>query len=391
MRKKFVILVMVFVLLLIFIAFTAISLIQNIELNKNTIKALKFIQNNRERLTEVLPNQTHESLLDRFFIVDLDKNGNITHILLEYSDFITEDYALHIIEAAINSPTQTGYIDNYEYLKNNTNTEIIFLDRSLLKNVNRITINISFIVVTIVFFSVLIIVALASSIAVKPFVENSEEQKKFITNVSHELKTPLAIISANMDVLELTLGENEWLDSTKNQVTRLNEMIKELMTMSKLSEGDRIKHNLRTFNLSVLLHESIATFKELANAKGHTITYTIQDSVMYTGNADYIERVVAILIDNAIKYTPDSEAIIIELTVNRNKKIITVKNKCDNLEKDDLKRMFQRFYRKDKARTQKNSGYGIGLSLADTIVKAHGGKIHASMDKESLLTFTVIL
>ena len=216
-----------------------------------------------------------------------------------------------------------------------------------------------------------------------------ESQKQFITNAGHELKTPVAVILANMDVLEMTDGEeNEWIKSTKNQAKRLETLIKSLLNLAKVEEGD-VKLEYSEFSITQIIKEEISEFKSLAQNK--KMVFDDNKEVMMCADMSSITQLITILIDNAVKYTPDGGTIQIEAEkIGKNTKI-QIMNHCDNIASIDTSKLFERFYREDKARTQGKSGYGIGLSMAKSIVELHHGKIEASKTKNGMLSFTIVI
>ena len=235
---------------------------------------------------------------------------------------------------------------------------------------------------------VLIIISILSKKVLTPLIKNIESQKQFITNAGHELKTPLAVILANVDVMEMNYGEDdEWLKSTKKQAKRMESLIKSLLNLAKVEEGDL---NLKFSEISItkVLKEEINEFKSLAQNKN--FVFADNEEIIIKADYNSILQLVTIFLDNAIKYTPDNGTIkIVTLKQGKNVKIQFM-NDCDNPKKIDTKKLFERFYREDKARTQKE-GYGIGLSIAKSIVELHKGRINAEITKDGMICFTIII
>lgn len=236
----------------------------------------------------------------------------------------------------------------------------------------------------------MVLVRIFSVIAIRPFVENIQYQKRFITDASHELKTPLAIISANTEVLELTQGSNEWTESIKHQTVRMNELIKRLLLLAKFSEQGR-NVTLVDFSLTDAAKESVDTFSTLAEAKGKTLNANIADGVTYRGDETGIRQLMSILLDNAVKYADDGGNICFTLTKQGKGAKIEVKNDCKDVDEKSLSHLFERFYRADESRARETGGYGIGLSIAQAIVENHKGKISVKSPDKKSVVFTVNL
>ena len=223
--------------------------------------------------------------------------------------------------------------------------------------------------------------------AIRPAVESLKKQKQFITDAGHEIKTPLSIIAANADVLELSAGGSEWLDSIRHQVKRLDGLAADLLTLSKLEEEDR-RAAYRTFSLSEAAAETAEPFAIPAAAKGKTLECRIQPGIVYCGDEAAIRRLISILLDNAVKYAAEGGTILLTLAAAGKNVRLEVTNPCDQLPQGDLDRLFDRFYRPEASRSRETGGTGIGLSIARAVVQAHGGKITADRPQEGVIRFT---
>ena len=232
------------------------------------------------------------------------------------------------------------------------------------------------------------LVVLFSRRAITPYLKNMEAQKQFITNASHELKTPLTAISTSADVLALEYDEDEWVHNIQTQAGRLSKLITNLVTLSRLDEEDPFP--VRTeFSLSDALWEISEPFVSLVQAKGKTYTQDIADGLSVTGDRTAIQQMVSILLDNALKYSPDGGSISLTAQRSGKKAEITVSNTVDAAQ-TDTSRLFDRFYRADESHSNTVSGTGIGLSIAKATVDAHGGRISAKQTGNTI-TFQVTL
>lgn len=230
---------------------------------------------------------------------------------------------------------------------------------------------------------VLILVIFCSRKAIRPVIESMEKQKQFITDAGHELKTPIAIISANTEVIEMCGGESEWTESIHHQIERLNSLVTQLLTLAKMEEGGG-ELELKIWNASETIVDAVTSFEAPAVTKQIALQSDIAEEVHMEGDAARIHQLVSLLVDNAVKYTPKGGKIHICWRKNGKKAEFSVQNTCDTLPEGDLNRLFDRFYRADASRARESGGYGIGLSVAAAIVKAHKGKITAERTRDGI-------
>ena len=239
-------------------------------------------------------------------------------------------------------------------------------------------------------FFMLILISLLSGRAVRPIVENMEKQKRFITDAGHEIKTPLAIIMANTDALELHQGETKWSRNIRGQTERLSGLMQNLLTLSRMDEGTA-GTLMSECSLSEMTRDAVAQFREPAENRGISVLCDIAENVTVTGDKVRLLQLLTILLDNAVKYaegvTPE-----IRVSVSRQERtaVLRISNTCFLGQDEDPGKWFERFYRGDSARTQKSGGYGIGLSAASAIVRLHKGFVKAEYE-DGRVVFTVVL
>lgn len=327
----------------------------------------------------------------RFFSVHLAENGTVERINQNYIASISEADAEAYADNVLAHGKTHGYENGYRYLVSSEGgkTAVLFLnsERELqaMKSLLWITLAIAGLCLVVVFG----LVVLFSRRAITPYLKNMEAQKQFITNASHELKTPLTAISTSADVLAMEHDGDEWVHNIQVQSGRLAKLITNLVTLSRLDEEDPFP--VRTeFSLSDALWEIREPFVSLLQAKGKTYTQDIADGLTVTGDRAAIQQMVSILLDNALKYSPDGGSI--SLTARRSgKKVeIAVSNTVDGTQCTDVGRLFDRFYRADESHSNTVSGTGIGLSIAKATAEAHGGKISAKQTG-NMITFQVLL
>ena len=240
------------------------------------------------------------------------------------------------------------------------------------------------------FIFFVLVVSGFSNFAIRPYIKNYENQKRFITNAGHELKTPLAIISANTELQELMTGENEWTESTKDQVKRLSNLINQMVVLARLEEQPDV--NLVDVNFSEVVKKVAGNFKSVIEKAGKKYEIKLQEDIHVNATEDELYELVSILIDNACKYCDEDGQIFVTLTkAKRGKRArLTVANSYADGKNVDYSRFFDRFYREDESHNQKQPGYGIGLSMAESLVRIFKGRIWVSY-KKGLIGFTVLL
>ena len=238
---------------------------------------------------------------------------------------------------------------------------------------------------------VLILMILLSKHIVRPFSENYEKQKRFITDAGHEIKTPITIINADTEVLEMDTGPNEWIDDIRVQTERLSHLTKDLIYLARIEEGEN-QTQMIEFPLSELISETAVSFQAPARKDPKTFTIQIEPLLSLYGDEENIRKLVSILLDNALKYSDENGRI--QLTLEKKGKHVqlTVSNTTqDKLNKEQLTHLFDRFYRMDASRNSETGGYGIGLSIAQAVVQMHKGTISVTAVGEHKIQFTVLL
>ncbi len=310
----------------------------------------------------------------RYFTV-VYENGiaqtNLTHIAS-----VNEEEAVSMADIVKLGQDETGYYHGYRYRISNNGNLIVFLDDyDNIEGQRQVMILLFFISIFFIVMITLVFRFLSKRI-VKPFEENAKMQKQFVTDASHELKTPLAIISANAEVLAYKDGENEWINNITSQVTRVSELVNELLILNRLEEVEEIT-DIEPVNLSEKTNAVADSFVEIFNSKNASLVREIQPGVVLNGNPGQLERLLSVLIENASKYVSGNGEVKISLKKEIRFTRLTVFNTCE-IDKDaDYTQLFDRFYRPDGSRNSKTGGHGVGLSIAKRIVTLHNGSIEA--------------
>ena len=323
-----------------------------------------------------------------FSIAKIDENKNV---IRSYRDDVLikgKDDLQKLVTDAVNESSTSGYVGTYRYLKVNNdagNLVLLLNTQRDLDSFHAFMRN-SIIVSSIVILSVFILLVLISKKVIAPIQQSYQKQKQFITDASHELKTPLAIIRSNTDVLELENGDSKWTKNIQNQVDRLTSLVNSLVVFSRMEEKDTAEKV--KFNLSESLHARIDDFEELASFQKKHITADIDNNIYYRGEKQAIVQLMDILLENAIKYATKETNI--NVTLKKNKKYATMKiSNQANVKKGDLRKVFDRFYRLDESRNSTIKGYGIGLSMAKLITEKHKEVIKAYAPEDGIFKIEV--
>lgn len=328
------------------------------------------------------PELPYES---RYFWVLLNDSGDVISTDTGKIAAIDTKTANAFAQEILSLGSSSGFKNEYRYIvsKESNQTRVIFLDCRRGLDSFWTTLWISVLVSIGGMLCVLALMLILSRRIIKPISDSYEKQKRFITDAGHELKTPLAIIEADVSVLEMDLEENEWLSDIRQQKDRLLSLTNDLIFLSKLEEEEN-KLSMADFSLSDALAECVHSFDTLAKANGKAIRTSISPMINYTGEEKSIRQLFNILTDNAIKHSSEKSDIEIILQTQGKNIILEVNNKADGLTAQDTKNMFERFYRADKSRSTETGGYGIGLSVAKAVVLAHKGKINAELKGDIL-------
>lgn len=328
----------------------------------------------------------------RFFYVRFAENGEVQTVNTEHLETISVETAKELAYKAMEKDKELAYINrSFKYIvdKGEDNSTTVYF-MNVTNEVNSVSyiLKYSFIIGLAVYALLFIIVILVSPVAVRPIVENTVRQKQFITDAGHELKTPLAIISANAEVLEMMNGENEWITSIKHQTDRLSELIKNLLVLSKAEEKSQVE-SFAEVSISDIVSATVASFSTLAYRNGKRLFAEVQPTLTIWGNEKSIADLTNILLDNAVKYAPQGSKVELNLYKKGRQVILETSNYLADSTVVDTERMFDRFYRSEKSRSRQTGGYGIGLSIAGAIVKAHKANISAETN-DGKITFTVV-
>ena len=322
----------------------------------------------------------------RYFTVLFSSDGSLIQVNTSRIVAVDQTEAVSMAKSVLGN--EKGFVGDFRYfVKAGEGTvRLIFLDCGRKLDSCRRFLLASVGISLAGFLVVFLLIAVFSKRIIRPVSESYEKQKRFITDAGHELKTPLTIISADADVLAMDLGENEWLEDIRKQVERLTVLTKGLVTLSRMEEAGETMPMI-VFPFSDVVSEAAASFQAPAQTQKKPLALSIQPMLSLKGNEKAIEQLVGILLDNALKYSPEGSTIYLSAFKQGKTVVLAVTNETlAPITKEELPLLFERFYRMDPSRSSQTSGYGIGLSLAKAIVTAHSGKLQAQSKEKSSLT-----
>lgn len=391
-KRKLIIVIMTAVAVVLTIIFVAMNVMNYLHMAKSADDMLVLIAENngtipeypqidipKERLPEQLSRES--AYQTRYFIVQYDKQDSVIDINLSHIASISYEDAEKYAAEVSKRDSIAGYRGIYRYRIQPTDFGriVIFLDCSMAMQTTTSMIFTSCGIALVSLLAIFLVIFIFSSRFIRPMVESVEKQKRFVTDAGHELKTPLAIINANVEVMELVDGSNEWLESIKNQVSRMDGLVKSMLRLARMEEGT-IDSVAAVFDLSKVFNDITESFKVVAQQKNRNLRIHTQQNIKMSGDEEAIRNLISILVDNAIKYCSNDGKIETKLSLEGKNIKIRIRNTTDVKSNENLQRLFDRFYRPDDSRSRESGGFGIGLSMAKNIVEAHHGKITAQRD-----------
>ena len=334
-----------------------------------------------------------EAMFDsRYFTVTMNENGTAVEINTGRISAIASEDAEMYADTIYRRNLTKGVVDTYRFRAEQRGpyTVYFFLECSRELTTFYSFLTISALAALIGLAVVTALIVICSKMAIAPVAESYDKQKRFITDASHELKTPLAVINAANEVTELESGETEWTKSIHKQISRLTSLTEKLVMLSRMDE-ENYKPNIAPFNLSDAVRETADSFAPVAQYKGKNFTVQIEDGIAYEGDENALRQLVSLLVDNAMKYSDDGGDIRVSLRKAGRSPELKVENTTSGIQKGDQSILFERFYRADASRNSATGGHGIGLSVAKAIVTAHKGRITAVSPDGVRIVFTAIL
>ncbi len=410
LRRKFIIISMLSFFLVISFTGGMIALASQWTLRMQAGYALELILENGGTLPEPTSDNERVGVTDgfegltsefvygaRYFSVVLDKSGKPTNVEVGHMRSVGEkravEYAREAVEAYDKQLTtkllNLGMADTYFYkvkMFEDGSKLVAFLDCSFQMQVNRGVMWNTVFICVVGLAGCFLLVLLLSSSAVRPEIENARKQKQFITNASHELKTPLAVIRANTEVIEMLQGESEWTQSTMSQVDRMDGLVQNLVMIARAEERED-RAQMGDIDVTRVVSDSVEPFRALAQQEHKELVCELEEKVHMVADASAIQQLCTLLVDNAFKYCDPAGKVVVEVSSPRKGRVtLTVSNSFADGKDMHYERFFERFYRDDEAHSDEG-GYGIGLSVAESICERYRGSIKASW-KLGMVVFT---
>ena len=411
LRRKFVITNMVFVTAVILAALITMCVSNYRRYYSDSMRAIEqTLSRNLEDLKPAIdfskatgkrPQRPEDGGIGRIsvFTVILDVTSNTVSAVNDSGIQIDTDTAQTAADAALSSGKASGTIQDmalrFKIEKTDSETKIVFADITYEKDNMQSLLMLSVLIFVLVLLTSFFISVYLSRRALSPVQEAWDKQHQFVADASHELKTPLTVILANLDILkshpENTIAEEKrWLDNTEEEAVRMKDLLQDLLFLAKEDAAAAPPAPHTPLNFSQVVWECILPFESVAYEQNTTMTEDIKDNTFVSGNEKQLKQLLMILLDNACKYAKNGE-ILITLEQKHEKAVLRVKNTGPLIPKEDLEHIFERFYRASKSRSRETGGYGLGLSIAQSIIHNHKGSIKASSTTQEGTVFTVSL
>ena len=398
LKFKFISTIMILITSIIVLIFTTLY----ISMSKNG--EYRLYSDLSESLNSIKINPNGEIITripkgHNYIIAILDKKNN--KMVYNSSSDIGEEEVKNMIQEALKKKKDRGFIksnnkNNYAYIWKTTpmGIEIAFNDSTFHVETMRELI-ISSIIVGLISLVVLFFISkYIANKAVKPVEEAYESQKRFIGDASHELKTPLAIINTNMDLLisnedDTIKNQKKWINYIRFQTDRMSKLINDMLYLAKADNNDKLGV-ISEFNISDAINNQLLSFEAIIYENNLSLSCDIEENIMYLGDKDSITQLAGILIDNAIKHSFEHTEIKVSMHKEKENIIFSVTNKGEEIQQEHIEKIFDRFYRVDSSRESSKGSFGLGLSIAKAIVNKHKGEITVK-SKNNITIFRVVL
>lgn len=333
----------------------------------------------------------------RVFSISYDENKDVTSMIYHENSVITESdieqLGAKALEKYEKDHSDKGLISSrylYRIRHRDNSMDIYFLDYTVERSMTNRLFQLCLFVGLIGILVLFILVWFLSGWIIKPVENAFEKQKAFIADASHELKTPLTIITTNAEILSNLPGGQKWIGNILEQTSRMNHLIRDLLDLARL-DNTQLQTAFSEFDLSHAVSASALSFESIAFESRKKYVMEIGEHLSFRGDEQQIRQLVTILLDNAFKYSEEKGCVSIKLSGKGEKRILTVHNTGKGISAEDQKHIFERFYRSDSSRSRETGGYGLGLSIAAGIVETHKGQIRVKSDESTYTQITVTL
>ena len=389
LKLKFILINMSLLTVVFISIFGTLYFMTNESMNRETNGSLNalMIDNHKSR-----PNTSN-------IIVDVDDNGNIVKKFISFNLNVDTDDLQNAINKILNNKNDSSKIninkEPYVYLKrtSSTTTKIVFLNISYQENFKLSLLKIFISVGSISLIALLTISLYLTNKSIKPIKDVFYKQKQFIADASHELKTPLTIIKTNTSLVlsnpeDTVKNQRKWINYINLQTDRMSELVNEMLSLAKLDTEENTLL-ISSINISKIIESMILQFDTIIYENGINLYTKIDNDIFITGDKESIKKLFSIIMDNAIKHTNDNGSIHVNLVLDKNTVKLSIKNTGKGISSEHIEKIFERFYRVDSSRVRETGGYGLGLSIAKSIVEQHKGNIYAKSTVDKDTTFFV--
>ena len=326
---------------------------------------------------------------EHYFLIAFNSDNTIYKQDFNHIFSLSDTECTNLAFEVLNKNLTEGKYNQYRFLVQEKDgyKYVAFVDQYLKLEEAKTFLVSSLIISSIGYVVIGALIVGASFFVFKTSEESYKKQKQFITNASHELKTPLTIISTDVELVEMDNGKSEWTESIKDQVERLTKMTNQLVTLSKIDEQDFKNFPKEDFSISELALQCLDTFSPSFAKENLDLKYQVEPNVSYFGNKGAIDELLHVFLENALKYTKDKGSVFALLKKEKSRVVISIKNDVKDASKIDPDQLFDRFYRSPDTG---KSGSGIGLSIAKEIIRIHKGDVKVNLENNQL-EFVIIL
>lgn len=346
----------------------------------------------RVGVTAFCSDDVHDSRLEEmeYAVIDVSSTGHI-RILSNHLTNVNASQLTLYTRKLYDSTHFSGKIDSLIYVKKMQPQKLIFFTdmKEIMENTWRMIFRSVAIGIFVIFFLFLVSIGLSRWLTF-PVIQTLESQKQFISDASHELKTPLTVISSNADLLEKEIGSNTRLKYIRQETARMNHLVQEMLTLVRMDNHKNVYRSKITFSLSRTLMGIVLPFESVAFEHGISLDTQIEENLNFHGREEEFQQLLSILIDNAIRYTPARGTITVTARQQHRKIYISVANTGEAIPPQIQEKIFDRFFRADESRENQEGHHGLGLAIAHSIVTQYHGKISVEC-KDGVTTFQVII
>ena len=405
LRAKFILTNMLLVTIVLIVSLLTIDMIYTSNIIDSGREAMREIaRSNSNRFDYIFSDGTGTGSKYSYFntfIIEINEYSRTYTIdgYLESGALVSDeqsDYINKLINSVLSNESNEGVLEEFDlrfyYVNTLTGKKIVFLDKNYEKESIKHLIVTSVVIGLVAEFAFSVISIILSRVAVKPVEKSIKQQQQLVADVSHELKTPITVISTNADIVmshpdSPVEDQSKWLGYIKDEAERMSDLVNNMLYLAKVDERES-KIRLEDIDLSAAAYEASLPFESVFYENRKSFEIDISKGVFARADHDSVKHLISIMLDNANKYSNDGGNIVLKVFSEPDKAVISVFNTGDPIPKDCISHIFERFYRVDKSRSREQGGSGLGLSIAKHIIEENEGSISVSSSEENGTTFT---